>query len=97
MGDLVTANFSSLGEGASSFVASYNGLTSTVETLQSQLQSNLNNWAGTAQTAYHEAQTVWNTAIADMGRIIQGMSGVISDANANYQEGERVNSAMFGG
>jgi uncharacterized protein YukE len=68
-----------------------------VETLQGQLQGSLTNWVGSAQTAYHEAQTVWNAAIADMGAIIQGMSSVIGAANSNYQDGERVNSAMFGG
>jgi WXG100 family type VII secretion target len=97
MGDLVSANFASLGDGEASFVASYNGLTSTVETLQGQLQGNLSSWAGTAQQAYREAQTVWNTAIADMGAIIQAMSGVIGAANSNYQDSERVNSSMFGG
>lgn len=97
MGDLVSANFASLGDGEASFVASYNGLTSTVETLQGQLQGNLSSWVGSAQQAYREAQTVWNTAIADMGAVIQGMSAVIGTANENYQDGERVNSAMFGG
>jgi 6 kDa early secretory antigenic target len=97
MGDLVSANFGNLADGQASFVASYNGLSSTVETLQGQLQGGLASWVGSAQTAYHEAQTIWNAAIADMGSVINGMSSVIGVANENYQDGERVNSAMFGG
>lgn len=95
MSDFVMANFGSLGDGQAQFTASYNGLTSTVSTLQSQLQGSLADWAGSAQAAYKEAQSVWNQAIADMGAVIAGMSSVIGAANENYQEAERVNSSMF--
>jgi 6 kDa early secretory antigenic target len=94
-GDFVLANFGSLGEGEAAFAQAYNGLTGTVSGLQSQLQSNLSSWAGNAQQAYHEAQAIWNQAIADMAAVITGMSSVISDANINYQDAERVNASMF--
>jgi WXG100 family type VII secretion target len=95
MSDYVLANFGSLGEGEASFAQAYNGLTSTVSDLQGQLQSHLSNWEGSAQVAYHEAQTIWNQAIADMGQVISAMSSVIATANENYQNAERTNSQMF--
>jgi WXG100 family type VII secretion target len=95
MSDYVLANFGSLGEGEASFAQAYNGLTSTVSDLQGQLQSHLSNWEGSAQAAYHEAQTIWNQAIADMGQVISAMSSVIATANENYQNAERTNSGMF--
>jgi WXG100 family type VII secretion target len=95
MSDYVLANFGSLGEGEAAFASAYNGLVSTVSTLQSQLQGNLSDWVGSAQAAYHEAQAVWNAAIADMGAVINGMSSVIGASNENYQSAERVNTNMF--
>jgi len=95
MSDYVMANFGSLSDGQAQFTTAYNGLTSTVENLQGQLQGQLGDWVGAAQQAYHEAQTTWNQAMADMGAVITGMSGVIGAANTNYQEAERVNSQMF--
>lgn len=95
MGDFVLANFASLSEGEAAFAQSYNGLTSTVSNLQAQLQGSLTSWEGSAQAAYHEAQTIWNNAIADMGQVITAMSSVIGEANINYQGAERTNSSMF--
>jgi WXG100 family type VII secretion target len=95
MSDYVLANFGNLSEGEAAFAQAYNGLTSTVSDLQAQLQSHLSSWQGPAQLAYHEAQTIWNQAIADMGQVITAMSGVIGVANENYQNVERVNGSMF--
>lgn len=95
MSDYVLANFGSLADGEAQFVAAYNGLSSTVSNLQSQLQGNLADWQGSAQLAYHEAQAVWNQAVADMGAVISAMSSVIGAANENYQNAERTNASMF--
>jgi 6 kDa early secretory antigenic target len=94
-GDFVLANFGSLSDGEAQFVAAYNGLNSTVNNLNSQLQSNLADWVGSAQQAYYEAKSVWEQAITDMGLVIQGMSSVISTGNQNYQDAERTNASMF--
>ena len=94
-GDFVLANFGTLGEGEQAFAQAYTGLSSTVQTLQSQLQGDLSDWTGSAQAAYHEAQSVWNQAIADMGQVITAMSSVIGTATENYTNAERVNTGMF--
>jgi early secretory antigenic target protein ESAT-6 len=95
MSDFVLANFGALGEGEAAFASAYNGLTSTVSDLQSQLQSNLSVWEGSAQAAYQQAHAIWTQAIADMGAVITAMSSVIGDANVNYQNAERSNASMF--
>lgn len=95
MSEYVLANFGSLGEGEAAFAAAYNGLTSAVSDLQSQLQSQLASWDGSAQAAYHQAQATWNQAIADLGQVISAMSSVIGEANFNYQSAERANASMF--
>jgi 6 kDa early secretory antigenic target len=94
-GDFVLANFGTLADGESQFMAAYNGLTSTINDLDGQLRSSLTDWEGSAQQAYYQAKAIWDKAIADMGLVIQGLSQVVGTANANYQEAEQTNSSMF--
>jgi 6 kDa early secretory antigenic target len=94
-GDYVLANFGSLADGESQFTAAYTGLTSTINDLDGQLQTNLGDWVGSAQQAYYEAKAIWDKAITDMGLTIQGLGQVIGTANYNYQEAEQTNTGMF--
>lgn len=94
-GDFVLANFGTLSDGESQFMAAYNGLISTINDLDSQLRGSLGDWEGSAQTAYYQAKAVWDKAIADMGMVIQGLSQVIGTANVNYQQAETTNAGMF--
>ena len=94
-GDFVLANFGTLADGESQFMAAYNGLTSTINDLDSQLRGSLDGWEGSAQQAYYQAKAIWDKAIADMGLVIQGMSQVVGTANVNYQQAEQANSTMF--
>ena len=95
MGDFVLVNFGSLEEGQAALQSALNGLTSTVDQLQSQLGTNLADWTGPAQSAYHAAQAVWNTAMADMQMTISGLGQVVGTASANYSNAEQVNQSMF--
>jgi WXG100 family type VII secretion target len=94
-GDFVLADFATLSDGEAQFMAAYNGLVSAIDNLDSQLRASLEDWEGSAQTAYYEAKAVWNKAIADMGMVIQGLSQVIATANVNYQSAESSNTQMF--
>jgi 6 kDa early secretory antigenic target len=93
--EFVLANFGTLAEGESGFMAAYNGLTSTISDLDGQLRGSLTGWEGSAQEAYYQAKAIWDKAIADMGLTIQGLSQVVGSANSNYQQAEQANSSMF--
>jgi len=94
-GDYVRAVFGSLSQGESDFVAAYNSLSTTVNTLDSQLRASLSSWDGQARDAYLVAKATWDKAIADMGMVIQGLSSVIGTAHANYTSAETTNASMF--
>ena len=85
-GDFVLVDFNSLADGQAALQSALNGLTSTVEQLQSQLGANLADWSGPAQAAYHQAQTVWNTAMSDMQMTISGMGQVVGDGQRQLRE-----------
>ena len=91
-GDFVLVDFNSLADGQAALQSALNGLTSTVEQLQSQLGANLADWSGPAQGAYHQAQTVWNTAMSDMQMTVSGLGQVVGTANENYGNAEQANT-----
>ena len=95
MSDYVRAVFGTLADGEAEFMSAYNGLVTTVNDLDAQLRGKLSSWDGQAQAAYYQAKAVWDSAIADMGAVIQGLSKVIGTANLNYQATEQANASMF--
>jgi early secretory antigenic target protein ESAT-6 len=94
--DYTRVQFSAMEQGAADFQRTYASLQSEIEQLESQLNSNLAEWVGSAQQAYHEAQAVWNSAMANMQQILQQLGVVIGQANQNYQQAEAVNSQRWG-
>lgn len=94
--DYTRVMFGALEQGQSDFQQTYTSLQTEIDNLQNQLQGNLAEWVGSAQTAYHEAQAVWNAAMANMQSVLQQLGVVIGTANDNYQQAEAANTARWG-
>ena len=94
--DYTRVVFSSMEQGQSDFQRTYSSLQSEIEQLESQLGSNLAEWVGGAQQAYHEAQQQWNAAMANMQSVIQQLGVVIGQANDNYTSAESQNMSRWG-
>jgi early secretory antigenic target protein ESAT-6 len=95
MSEYTLANFGALQQGQSDFQQTYNNVVTEVQTLESQLQTNLSQWVGSAQQAYHEAQSQWNAAMANMQQVLQQLGTVIGTANDNYQTAEQTNANLW--
>jgi early secretory antigenic target protein ESAT-6 len=93
--DYTRVMFGALEQGQADFQQTYSSLQGEIENLQAQLQSNLGEWVGSAQQAYHEAQAVWNAAMANMQSVLQQLGAVIGTANENYQQAEAVNTSRW--
>jgi WXG100 family type VII secretion target len=93
--DYTRVMFGALEQGQADFQKTYTSLQSEIDNLQNQLQSNLSEWEGSAQGAYHEAQLVWNAAMANMQSVLQQLGVVIGTANDNYQQAEAVNTSRW--
>ncbi|HWG00278.1 MAG TPA: WXG100 family type VII secretion target [Trebonia sp.] len=93
--DYTRVMFGAMEQGQGDFQRTYASLQSEIQHLESQLQGNLGEWVGTAQAAYHEAQTVWNAAMVNMQGVLQQLGTVIGTANDNYQQAESVNAARW--
>jgi WXG100 family type VII secretion target len=95
-GDYTRVVFGAMEQGQSDFQRTYTSLQSEIEQLESQLNTNLSEWIGGAQQAYHEAQAQWNAAMANMQGVIQQIGVVIGQANDNYTQAEAQNTQRWG-
>jgi 6 kDa early secretory antigenic target len=95
MSEYTRVVFSGMEQGQADFMRTYSSLQSEIQTLDSQLQSNLAEWVGSAQQAYHEAQAQWNAAMADMQGVLSQLGSVIGTANENYGHAEAANTARW--
>lgn len=95
-GDYTRVQFSAMEQGEADFQRTYTALQSEIEQLESQLNTNLGEWIGAAQAAYHQAQAQWHAAMTNMQEVIQQLSRVIGQANENYQQAESQNMGRWG-
>jgi 6 kDa early secretory antigenic target len=93
--DYTRVVFSAMEQGQADFARTYSTLQGEIEQLESQLNSSLSEWVGSAQQAYHEAQAQWNAAMANMQSVIQQLGVVIGQANDNYTTAESQNQARW--
>jgi len=94
--DYTKAVFGSLTSGEQNFQAIYNQLRTTIDTLDSQLRTNLAEWDGQAQTAYYSAKAKWDAAMADMQAVLASLQGVANEASQAYPAVEAANASLWG-
>jgi early secretory antigenic target protein ESAT-6 len=94
--DYTRVVFSAMEQGQADFTRTYSSLQSEIEQLESRLNSNLSEWVGPAQQAYHEAQAQWHAAMANMQSVLQQLGVVIGQANDNYTQAEAHNTSLWG-
>lgn len=97
MSDYTQVSFATMEQGEQDFQRAYTSLESAIEQLESELNTNLGEWIGSAQEAYKQAQATWHAAMQNMQETIQQISSVIGQANENYQRAESQNSSRWQG
>jgi 6 kDa early secretory antigenic target len=95
MGEYTLAQFTALEQGQADFQGTYNSLQGTIDTLESQLHANLDQWEGSAQEAYYAAKTKWDNAMSNMQGVLNQIAAVIGTASDNYQHAESANTALW--
>ena len=95
MGDYTKAEFEGMAQGRADFASVYSSFENTLNTLNGQIQSNLAEWTGAAQAAYHEAKQIWTNAANDMGNVLNQLGNVVGVAHDNYVTTEGVNTRLW--
>ena len=95
MSDYTRAVFGSLAQGEADFARIYAQLQQTTQTLESQLNSSLDQWDGQAKEAYAVARAKWQAAEANMAAVLNNLRAVAGEANVNYQVTEASNAGLW--
>lgn len=93
--DYTMAQFGGLQAGEENYKTVYTQLLSRVETLDSQLRSQLAQWNGTAQQAYYVAKGQWDAAMANMQSVLVNLQGVAAEASQRYPAVEAQNASLW--
>ena len=93
--DFTAVTFGAMSQAEADFVSTYQALQNTLNTLESELNSSLSEWTGSAQQAYFAAKREWDAAAADMATVVNSLGRVIGVANENYINAESVNRNMW--
>lgn len=94
-GDYTSVHFGALEDGRADFAGVYSAVEARISSLNAQLRTHLSQWTGSAQAAYHEAESQWNAAMADMQNVLNSLGTVIGTANENYTTAENTNAKMW--
>jgi WXG100 family type VII secretion target len=91
------AMFGSLQAAEADYQAIYTQLLTTINDLDSKLQSELSQWDGSARAAYGVAKSQWDQAMANMQMVLKNLQGVASEASARYPAVEAQNATLWNG
>lgn len=74
----------------------YAGIKNTIDELETQLNSNLSQWSGSAQQNYLQVKLRWDKAIEHMQTILNKAGAHMASAQEIYQATESHNASIWG-
>lgn len=87
--------FETLQQAQDDLAAAFAAIQSTIDNLETELQSNLSQWTGSAQEAYLPVKQQWDAAIAHMAAVLQKAQVHMGNAAETYQTVENQNVSIW--
>ena len=87
--------FETLQQAQDDLAASFAAIQATIDNLESDLQSNLSQWSGSAQTSYAGVKLQWDNAVAHMASVLQQAQVHMGNAAETYQAVENQNVSIW--
>lgn len=92
---IIQVGFDSLGTAQADIGQTSNKVNQQLADLKSFIAPMVAEWSGDAATHYQAKQREWDTAAADLNLILSNISKAVGLANADFQDGERNNAAIW--
>ena len=89
-------NFAALATASADINTRANGIQSRLDEMDTELQQLVANWEGDAQAAYVAAKADWNQGMIGLREVLTAISGMVTDAQGNYQQMDASNANLFG-
>lgn len=87
--------FETLQQAQDDLAAAYAAIQATVDNLETELQSNLSQWTGSAQQSYAAVKLQWDNALAHMAAVLQKANVHMMNAAEAYQTVENQNTSIW--
>lgn len=84
----IHVQFESLQSGQEGINKTFQGLTSTLDQLESDLQPMINSWSGAAQEAYLQCKKQWDDAAQALAGVLSNIGTAVGQAHDNYRAAE---------
>lgn len=84
----IHVQFESLQAGQEGINKTFQGLTSTLDQLESDLQPMINSWSGAAQEAYLQCKKQWDDAAVALAGVLSNIGSAVGQAHDNYRAAE---------
>ena len=88
----IKVDFGGVSTAAADISTGANSISSTLDTMDSQLQPLRQAWTGEASQAYEVAKTKWTTALSDMKALLADISTAVDQGGQDYQATEQRNT-----
>jgi WXG100 family type VII secretion target len=85
----------SLKAGSSNMRDTFRLINERLTELEGQLQLLRNDWSGGQQAAYHEAKTKWDTAMNEMGQLLNETAQAVETSQQDYSKADSDGAKRF--
>jgi WXG100 family type VII secretion target len=87
--------FETLQQAESDLATALAAIRATIDTLESDLQSNLSQWTGSARDQYAVVKLQWDNALAHMADVLGSAQKHMANAADTYQTVENKNASIW--
>lgn len=88
MSDYTKVDAGQMQQGIADLTKAHRAVTEYLQSLESELNSSLAQWDGSAREAYSQAKAQWDQAANRMSEVIAKMSSVMTNISDNYGANE---------
>ena len=91
----VKVTFGELSAAQGNISSTVNAVNGQLDDLKSFLAPMVSTWEGAAAETYNALQRQWDTAAADLTRVLADIGRALGDAEDGYRATERANTALW--
>lgn len=95
MTDAILVNHAALSAASNQLLTSATQIDDRLNTLESELSALRSAWTGSAQEAYRQAKSTWDTAIAEVIALLRDTGAMVDTSNAEYRAADLRGAARF--
>ncbi|MCA1655667.1 MAG: WXG100 family type VII secretion target [Pseudonocardiaceae bacterium] len=91
----IKVSFAGLSQGSADIARSAQLIDQELQDLKTKIGKLVSGWTGSAAEEYQQHQRKWDTAAADLQRVLASIGTAVGQAGQDYSDGERQNASRW--